>query len=157
MLPRGGGERSRGETGHRGLSLKSGGAKGFRGVGDWIFISSAAGCKGGMAVDDRLLGVEACPDTPGRTGRCGLRSCWLFLCDLGPLRRVADVVLRGFCVGDGSREGSGECVDELFADDCFDDLALSVVAMVDGLVAFWVTFLDASDATFCRLAVVLEN
>ena len=60
-------------------------------------------------------------------------------------------------VGEGSRDGSGDCVDELFADDCFDDLALSVVAMVDVLEAFGVTFLDGSDATVCRLAALLED
>lgn len=50
----GGGDRRRGETGHRGLSLGSVVTMGFRGVGASIAGSCGAG-RVGVGVDDRLL------------------------------------------------------------------------------------------------------
>lgn len=118
LLSCGGGDRKRGETGHRGLSLRSE-TIGFWGVGAWICGSCGVGGSTGVVVDDRLLDDGVRPGAPERIcWRVGLRSCWLFWRDREPLSRVDDVVLRALRPGDESLEARGECVAELFADDC---------------------------------------
>lgn len=75
LLSWGGGDRKRGETGHRGLSLRSE-VIGFWGVGAWICGSCGVGGSTGVVVEDRLLDDGVRPGAMERIcWRVGLWSC----------------------------------------------------------------------------------
>lgn len=127
----GGGDRSRGDTGQRGLSFRSGMAEGFCGVGACSGGSLLLGRKFGVVVDDKVrVGVPR-SWLLWRSCRVGLMSWWLFLRDLFPVCLVDDVALRGWRDGDPSREAAGDCAAELAADDCFE-VWLAVVELFGG-------------------------
>lgn len=128
----GGGDRKRGETGQRGLSLRSGIAVGFWGVGAWIWGSLFVGRRFGVVVDESVRGTDVGSGMLDLVCRDGLRSCWLFLRDrLALPSRCVDDVLRGLRVGEASREAVGDWLTEFVAEDCFD-VWLPAVAFVDG-------------------------
>jgi hypothetical protein len=115
LLVSGGGDRSRGETGHRGLS----GAKDD--LCDWYWASWETGCRVGVAVAERLRGGSVGPGILVLVCRDGLMSCWLFLRDLLSLSLVLEAVLRGWRAGEASREARGEWVVELLAVETLED------------------------------------
>lgn len=122
LLNWGGGDRRRGDTGHRGLSLSSALKTGFCGVGAWICCCCCCSWEGasvGVLVEDNERDGAA-EDKLGRVVREGLLSVWLFFRDRLPGKRFAEAVLRGRRVGEESLEAKGEGPTELLAEDCFE-------------------------------------
>lgn len=116
----GGGDRKRGETGQRGLSLKSAeGTPFFCGV-EVGGASLATGGNEGAAEVDRLRVDAVCVGIWDREGRVGLSSCWLFLRERVPERRLEDVALRIKRPGEPSREAFGVVPLELAAEDALE-------------------------------------
>lgn len=113
----GGGDRSRGETGHLGASLK------FSTIVDGDFcgidtspLELAGAGRLGVVAAERVFVAGADVGPLDLVDRAGLRSCWLFLRDLLP--GVLEVVdLRGR-VGDGSRDGRGDGAADEAAELC---------------------------------------
>lgn len=107
-LVMGGGERSLGDTGQRGVSFSSGVTEDFWGVGARMLVSDRLGCRLGMEVADSALWVAAA-EGGLLDGRDGLTSCALFfLARPGPDKRVERTGLVVGLTGEGSREGIGE-------------------------------------------------
>ena len=112
----GGGDRSLGDIGQRGVSLSSDGRMGFWGTGALIVVSEGAGLSEGMVVAER---ARCCAATDGGfvlvlVERDGLTSLALFFFDLpGPTVRAEVLALRGSRTGDDSLEGMGEFEAEL--------------------------------------------
>lgn len=116
----GGGDRNRGDNGHRGLSFGSAGAKPFLcGVAGWCGSLAAGGNKG-VAEVDRLRAAAVCVGICDLERRVGLRSCWLFLRERVPERRLEEVAFRIRRPGEPSREALGVVPLELAADEGFD-------------------------------------
>lgn len=114
----GGGDRSLGDTGQRGVSLISDVTKGFWGIGALIVESDVTGCKFGVVAADNALWVAAADGglVVVLVDREGLRSCVLFFLDLpGPAVERLDV-FDLFCglIGDDSLEGTGELAADVF-------------------------------------------
>jgi hypothetical protein len=107
----GGGDRSLGETGHRGGSLSSVVTDGFWGVGALIVGSEETGCRAGVvAADSRCCAaVEGGLVVVVLEARVGLTSLELFFRDRpGPARGAEAFDLSDGRAGDDSREGMGE-------------------------------------------------
>lgn len=75
-----------------------------------------------MGADERLLDDGEGPGMLDLVGRAGLTSGWLFLRDLEPepASLVDEVALRGFRVGEDSRDARGEAATELSVEECFE-------------------------------------
>jgi hypothetical protein len=109
----GGGERSLGDTGQRGVSLTSEATEAFWGTGAFIVDSDAAGWRVGMDAADNALFWAAAEGgfvLVLVAERDGLTSWELFFLDRpGPVVERAEVVLfSDGLLGDDSREGLGE-------------------------------------------------
>jgi hypothetical protein len=137
----GGGDRSLGETGHRGDSRKCSWAAGDL-TGAPRAGSVVTGSRVGVVVEERVLTAEGAVGMLGRPTREGLTSWRLFFRDLVPGfvedARETFVRERGR-VGDGSREANGEGA----ADE--DAEALEV----------WVVNLDGHESVFGVIVAVL--
>lgn len=124
----GGGERSRGETGQRGLSRGydcSVMIDVFCGPADLAVRSDDTGNRVGVVAAEIVLEPGGRMDLTDRGVRAGLVSCWLFLLDLdtavAEAERAADVdALMRERVGETSREATGDWLKEVLAEDCFD-------------------------------------
>lgn len=116
----GGGDRNRGDIGHRGLSLESVGTTPFFCGVEACCASLTPGGRAGVAEVDRLRAAAVCVGICDLEGRVGLRSCWLFLRERVPERRLEEVAFRIRRPGEASREGLGVVPLELAADEAFD-------------------------------------
>lgn len=123
----GGGDRNRGETGHRGESFKLSRFDGdFWGI-DTLPAASVGGGRLGVVAEERVLVVGADVGPVDLVDRAGLGSCWLFFRDLVPgARGVFDLAGR---VGDGSREARGDGAADEAAELCE---GCDVACLVDG-------------------------
>lgn len=109
----GGGDRSRGEIGHRGESLMSGRIAIFCGCGAMMAGSDDEGLRVGMLATDSALCTDALDGTfaaaAALADRDGLGSWeWVFLDRPFPVLTVADLTVG--LAGDDSREGFGDAV-----------------------------------------------
>lgn len=108
----GGGDRSLGDIGQRGVSRISGLVEDFWGTGAFIVESEAVGCRGGIDAADNARWVAAAEGGFGVevVERAGLTSCELFFLDRpGPFDVRPEVVdFRVGLFGDASREAAGE-------------------------------------------------
>lgn len=110
LLRTGGGDRSLGETGHRGDSRRRSWVVGDL-TGALVLDSEAAGRRVGVVEEDRVRTVEDRAGLAGRPAREGLRSVMLFFRDpgAGVVEEAREMlVLDKGRAGDGSREASGE-------------------------------------------------
>jgi hypothetical protein len=133
VLLTGGGDRSLGDIGQRGVSLSSDVTDSFCGTGALITGSDVVGCSLGVVAADRAL---CCAAADGGlvllAEREGLTSLRLFFLDLpGPDERVAEAdALTSGRTGDPSREGIGEFAAEA---ERFVGWSLFVVGIEDDL------------------------
>jgi hypothetical protein len=108
----GGGERSLGDTGQRGVSLRSEVTEGFWGTGAFMVESEEAGWRVGIEAADNALCWAAAEGgfVLALAERDGLTSWVLFFRDRpGPVvERVEVAVLRDGRLGDDSLDGLGE-------------------------------------------------
>jgi hypothetical protein len=108
----GGGERSLGDTGQRGVSLISEVTESFWGTGAFIVLSEEAGWRVGIEAADNALCWAAAEGgfVLVLVARDGLTSWELFFLDRpGPVvERADEPVLRAGRLGDDSLEGLGE-------------------------------------------------
>lgn len=110
LLSTGGGDRSLGETGHRGDSRRRSWVVGDL-TGALVLDSEAAGRRVGVVEEERVRTVEDRAGLAGRPAREGLRSVMLFFRDpgAGVVEEAREMlVLDKGRAGDGSREASGE-------------------------------------------------
>lgn len=109
----GGGERSLGDDGQRGVSLASAVTEGFCGIGALMLGSDTLGYKFGIDVADRALWVAAAEGglVLVLDDRDGLTSFVLFFLERpGPADREVVVGFTGGRTGDASLDGTGELV-----------------------------------------------
>lgn len=124
----GGGERRRGDTGHRELSLGSG-MLGFWGVEVGPVLSGFFWVNIGVPDAERLRADAA------KLGICdldlvGLGSFGLFVLEREPLSLVVEVDFLGFRTGDASLEASGDVATEFAAEIGLDDECATPFARV---------------------------
>jgi hypothetical protein len=147
----GGGERNRGETGHRGASpsrMLSRVVGDFWGINTLLLGSAGAGRLGVVAADS-VFDVFAKVGTPDLVDRAGLSSCWLFFRDLVPEAREAlDLTARA---GDDSLEARGDGITEE-APGPWDGCDVCLVDGQDSVLLVGVTVLvvDSRESVGCE-------
>lgn len=128
LLRIGGGERNRGETGHRGASpsrILSRVVGDFWGINTLLLGSAGAGRLGVVAAES-VFEVLAKVGTPDLVDRAGLSSCWLFFRD--PVPEARGALDRTGRAGDDSLEARGDGITE----EAPEPWASCDVCLVDG-------------------------
>jgi hypothetical protein len=131
LLGCGGGDRRRGDIGHRCALLsfaRSGEVEDFWGAGPFTFVSCEEGASLGVLAADNVRDAWG---SPGRAWRVGLASV-LFLRDRLRANEGCVDDCRVRRMGEGSLDPSGLGTSELLADVCLDESGREVEDATDG-------------------------